>query len=421
MIKQLLLDFEPSSAVSEEGSAVLTESFAYLLTNIESKRKERSEKHIISKKYYDYYVTARAVKTKQSVIHFAGVDIEVDEWETFRPEAFKDTISGKREYFPLGTKTEPTSRQKYKISITSKNSFEQNKALRYYVRCNCQDFKQVFSDTLIEKGYCLPMEGFESVEETPSEEAKEAANQKIGICKHIYAIMKQPEYSKYLGNPSESGPLVSKTPISIPAPAIQPLVPPAATPTPTEQPSPEPTLPVESLLKQRAKEHIKKSLEQVITALNNAYGRGDRDLYIRYSGSKTQYKKYLFTVSLIALDKSYLKYPTASYLGKINVISYSSQKLESKYKGTVKIPSMSYAGKSYGALDLYSLFSPIELIDIVKELKTHSEMPQTLQQQLSQSNIVITEAIFEDLTLEDNKFNFLIEDLIREYNDQHRR
>lgn len=425
MIKELLLDFGPPS-ITEGGpsSVVLAESFAYLLSSIESKRQERSQKHILSKKYYDYYLTAKSVKKKLSVVNFAGTDIEVDEWETFRPAEFDDTIAGKKEYFPLGTKADPLSRQTYKISITSENSFKNGTAQRYYIRCNCPDFKHVFSKIMIEKKYCLPMDN-EDMSDEPSPEAIEAGKEKFGICKHIYAIMKQPQYAKYLGDGSDPGPLIQKRPKPVkklPEPVYEPSEQDeyGEPSEPYEEPYEEP-LSQESLLKQRAKDHIKKNLEQIITALNNAYGRGDRDLYIRYSGSKTQYKKYLFTVSLINLDKNYLKYPAVNYNGKINVISYSSQKLESKYKGTVKIPSMNYAGKSYGALDLYSLFSPLELIDIIKEIKTHSEMPQTLQQQLSASNIVITESIFEDLTLDGIEFNFLIEDIIREYNGNYKR
>lgn len=431
MIKNLLQTFQPfSDTTSEKGLSNLTESFAYLLNNIESKRKERSEKHILSKAYYDYWLNAKAIKKKVSIVHFAGIDIEVDEWQTFRPKAFSDTIAGQKERYPLGTKKEPLSRQSYKISITSESSLKNKTATRYYAKCNCADFKHVFGPKLEELGYSLPVEGFESIDEPVSEDAKSAAQEQIGICKHIYAIMKQPQYAKYLGETSDSSPLVNIN-SAMPKTTLHPGISWEPEEEPDEQEAyssykyeepeqePEEVIPPEPLLKQRARDHIKRNLEQVITALNNAYGRGDRDLYIRYSGSKTQYKKYLFTVSQINLDVSYLKFPPAGYSGKINVISYSSQKLESKYKGTVKIPSMSFAGKSYGALDLYALFTPLELIDIVKQIKTHSEMPQTLQQQLGKSNIPITEAIFEDLTLEGISFNFLIEDIIREYNGNH--
>lgn len=414
MIKQLLSIISSTSPVVVE-PFILNESFAYLISNIEVKRQQRAQEHIIPKAYYDYFITqANAIMTGTGIVNFLGgvsQDIEVDHWQTFRPSAFSATVGGNREYFPLGSKSNPTERQAYKVSITSAASLQNGTAKRYYIQCNCKDFQKVFSQKLQANGYCLDVTGLESTDEEVSEEAKLAESQGIGICKHAYTIMMQPQYAKYLGVAEDSGAMIPKraeTPVE-PGHKTPEYVPPTVPSKPAE-------IPVEPLLKQRAREHIKTNLTKITDTLGSAYDLTDRDLYIRYSGSKTQYKKYLFTVSQIILDKQYLKYPPANYLGKINVISYSSQKLESKFKGTVKLSPFTYNNKIYPTLDLYSLFSPLELIEIIKGLGSSVEMPKELEQELTTAKITITESIFEDLTLEGLSFNFLIENLIREYN-----
>lgn len=416
MIKQLLQPFGSSASTAAE-PLVMTESFAHLLTNIDSKRQQRSEEHIINKKYYDYYETAKATNTGIAVVHFPGApDVEVDHWEIFRPAAFNATIAGEREHYALGTKDDPTSRQQYKVSITSEHSFKAGTAKRFYIQCNCLDFQIVFSKSDQTAGYCLPNNI--APEGVASEEAIQAQEAGIGICKHAYCIMKHPRYAEFLGNAADTSALISKLPTyEEPEPEEEmPIVSPSLI-TPPTIPAPPTTIPPEPLLKQRAREHIKKSLTQTIASITASYDIADRDVYIRYSGSKTQYKKYLFTVTLVNLDKTYLKFPPPTYNGKINVVSYSSQKLESRFRSTVKLPPMTYNNKQYTTLDIYAIFSPAELIDIIRSLGESVKMPNELEQELTTANIPITESIFEDLTLETISFNFLIEDLIRDYND----
>lgn len=228
--------------------------------------------------YEAYYQSAEIKKSTEHVnVNFGSVIIECDRWEVSH-----DTFEDKKlkEIYP-----KPDT-GKYVVTVTSRDSFKNGTAKRYYVSCTCHDFAYTFKEELLNYGYTNGTVEKPSGGNGPRKLAP-------AICKHIYAVIKR-EYTDVLDNEpgaQESAEIAGSL-------GIDTLSGFDTTEPATEQPGP---LPVVSKVPKSKKLTADKKLdyEAAIRRSLKFFSNNMRDAIESYHNTRdvqTAYKKYKFMV-----------------------------------------------------------------------------------------------------------------------------
>ena len=243
--------------------------------------------------HYDAYYASATIQPVPPItrVNFGSSVIECDTWDVSHPE-FSD--SNLKEKFPkpedvLGDGPGNKGPNHYHVMVTSRESFENGTAHRYYVSCTCPDFDTTFKEELIRYGY------------TKGVTLQNKGVKKIApaICKHIYAVLVR-EYKDVIAQ--EAGPEASAeieiTPESddfnwiddVP-PQIQNMVPPPTTPVQPVKPKRGRVPKTDAEKKVEYTDAIKKSLKFFSNTMPNGI-----EVYRNSRQSDNSYKKHKFMV-----------------------------------------------------------------------------------------------------------------------------
>lgn len=136
------------------------------------RREYRKDNHIAPWKDYTLVYSGN----EDITFGLTSQEINVDKYDVTHIPFIDATL---KEKYP---KPEPS----YTVMVTSEESFYDNTATRYYVSCNCMDFKTTFESELSSDEY-----GYTNA--TGSVASKGTKKQAPAICKHILAVL----YYKY--------------------------------------------------------------------------------------------------------------------------------------------------------------------------------------------------------------------------------
>lgn len=238
----------------------------------------RRDKHMVNEKRY----LVSYLGTEVITFGLTGVPIEIDKWEAVHPD-FKDPEL-KEKY----------GHDKYTVMITSKNSFANGTAKRYYVSCGCKSFISTFKEKMASDEYGYTNE--DGISFTNNGTKKIAP----GICKHIYDVI-EAKYQDVLA--AEKGILdrsavVSPAVISILFQNIEQLHSDEEQEEITQTSQTPADTGIDLATKNKRKEEYEKQIRKTLKFLSNNLSNDAKIAYknARAAKNTTSFKKYKFSV-----------------------------------------------------------------------------------------------------------------------------